>query len=325
MQEAKYYKKLENKNIQCLLCPHKCKIPLNKEGLCRGRKNINGILISQNYGKYVSLSMDPIEKKPLYHFHPGKMILSLCPNGCNFNCKFCQNWTISQKKVKTYSLSPEETVNLAFKYHSFGICYTYTEPLIWYDYLLDTAKLAYKKKIKNVLVTNGYINPSPLEELLPYISAMNIDLKSMKETFYKEICNGHLQPVLDTIKIASTKCHIEITNLVIPGLNDTDEDFKKITDFIFKVNPFIPLHFSSYFPCYKLNINPTPFLTLKKAKNIASKKLSFVYIGNVTDEESNSTFCPQCKEKVITRKGYNIVDNTYNGKCRKCNIVIQIS
>lgn len=320
MIEAKYYEKLKDDKVKCKLCPRECIIAKEKKGFCKGRINFDGILYSQNYGKYASISIDPIEKKPLYHFYPGTQIISLCPQGCNLNCKFCQNWTISQKECLTESISPEQIIKLAFKQQSFGICYTYTEPLIWYDFLLDTAKLAHKNNLKNVLVTNGYINPEPLTELLPYIDAMNIDLKAMTENFYKNICKGSLQPVLDFIKISTQKCHIEITNLVIPSLNDKDEDFEKITDFIVKINPNIPLHFSRYFPNYKMNIPSTPINTLIRAKEIAQKKLVFVYLGNVT--EGNNTFCPKCNEKLIIRLGYNITNYTENGKCPKCKTII---
>ena len=227
--------------------------------------------------------MDPIEKKPLYHFHPREVILSMGTKGCNFGCIFCQNWHISQNP-DTYleDVTSEQIVQEAKRMRSVGVAYTYNEPFIWYEFVLDTAKLVKKEGLENVLVTNGYVNQAPLEEILPYIGAMNIDLKSMDEEFYRKICKGTLSPVLETIKRANQSCHIELTNLIIPTLNDTDEHFQKLTEWIFNnTGADTPLHFSRYFPCYELNLPSTPVDTLRRAREIAKKKLKHVYLGNV--------------------------------------------
>ncbi|MEA3561003.1 MAG: AmmeMemoRadiSam system radical SAM enzyme, partial [Candidatus Omnitrophota bacterium] len=243
----------------------------------------DGLLFSEIYNETTSVAMDPIEKKPLYHFHPGKSILSLGTRGCNFDCLFCQNWQISQNpRAYTKTITSREAVEQAKKLNSFGIAYTYNEPSIWYEFVLDTARLAKKEKLLNVLVTNGYINQDPLKELMPYIDALNVDFKSMDNNFYVKYCNGTLSPVLETIKTAFRFAHIELTNLIIPTLNDTRDDFIKLRDWIFEnLGPEVPLHFLRYFPCYKMDIAPTPLETLKTAKKIALEKLRYVYLGNV--------------------------------------------
>lgn len=284
MKEALYYKKLNNDSVQCLLCPKLCKIKEGKSGFCGARENIENKLFSNIYSRVSSLGMDPIEKKPLYHFYPGSLILSLGTTGCNFACPFCQNWQISQERnVPTHEMSPSEAVEKALERSSIGIAYTYSEPMIWYEYVMDTAKLAKEKGLKNVLVTNGYINENPLKELLPFIDAMNIDLKAFDEKFYKEICKGDLGTVLKTIKISSTSCHIEITNLVIPGFNDTTKYFENLVNWIVEnIGVDIPLHFSRYFPHYKMKTSSiTPIETLEQACEIAKRKLRYVYLGNI--------------------------------------------
>ena len=284
MKEALYYKKLNNDSVQCLLCPKLCKIKEGKSGFCGARENIGNKLFSNIYSRVSSMGMDPIEKKPLYHFYPGSLILSLGTIGCNFACPFCQNWQISQEhSVPTQNMSPSEAVEKALEKSSIGIAYTYSEPMIWYEYVMDTAKLAKEKGLKNVLVTNGYINEKPLKELLPFIDAMNIDLKAFDKKFYKEICKGDLETVLKTIKISSTSCHIEITNLVIPGFNDTTRHFENLVNWIKEnIGVDIPLHFSRYFPHYKMETSSiTPIETLEKAWEIAKRKLRYVYLGNI--------------------------------------------
>ncbi|MEA3328914.1 MAG: AmmeMemoRadiSam system radical SAM enzyme [Candidatus Omnitrophota bacterium] len=283
MKEALYYQKLEQGKVCCLLCPRKCVIASGKYGFCRVRKNIDGKLFSENYGRVSSIALDPIEKKPLYHFHPGKSILSLGTKGCNLSCLFCQNWQISQADdVDTRPISLEEIINQAKKVNSFGIAYTYNEPLTWYEFILQSARFAGKKGLKNVLVTNGFINQEPLKELIPYIDALNIDLKSIDDNFYVKYCGGTLKPVLETIKTASRFAHLELTNLIIPTLNDSRENFIKLRDWIFEnLGPGVPLHFSGYFPCYKMDIPPTPLKTLEMAREIALEKLRYVYLGNV--------------------------------------------
>ena len=325
MKEALYYQRIDDK-IKCLLCPKECLIAPGKRGFCRGRENIDGRLIALTYEECVSIAVDPIEKKPLYHFHPSSLILSCAPNGCNFGCPWCQNWTISQQETPTQRITSKEMVELALRKDSVGIAYTYTEPLIWYEYLLETTKLAREKGLANVLVTNGYINPAPLEELLPYIDAMNIDVKSMKESFYREYCKATLAPVLKTIERARRSCHVEITNLVIPTLNDSDRDFKRLIDWVEnKLGDDTPLHFSRYFPHYKLNIPPTPVTTLERARELAKEVLKYVYIGNILDPSANTTYCPKCKKALIVRDGYSISRMHLEGKkCQYCGEEINI-
>ncbi|MEA3453960.1 MAG: AmmeMemoRadiSam system radical SAM enzyme [Candidatus Caldatribacteriota bacterium] len=325
MKEALFYELIDKEKeiIKCLLCPKECVINEGKVGFCRARKNIEGKLYSLIYAKTSSVGFDPIEKKPLYHFLPGSSVLSLGTVGCNFACAFCQNWTISQaniKDVQVEELSPEKAIQLTLKNNSPAICYTYSEPLIWYEYVLDTAKLAKKNNLKNILVTNGFINREPLVKLLPFIDAMNIDLKSFRDSFYQKYCKGNLSSVLDTIELAKKYCHIEITNLIIPGLNDSDKEIKEMTDWISSLDPKIPLHFSRYFPCYKMKIPATPISTLYKARDIAQKKLKYVYVGNIWDEEANITYCANCKKILIKRAGNNIINVGLDkdGKCKFC-------
>ncbi|MFC1540849.1 AmmeMemoRadiSam system radical SAM enzyme [Candidatus Latescibacterota bacterium] len=317
--EASYYEKRENGGVKCLLCPNFCVIADGKSGTCRIRVNRGGTLYADAYGEVVSLSIDPIEKKPLYHFFPTKPILSTGPNGCNFRCGFCQNSTISQETVMTRTVTPENLAAMASENGSIGIAYTYTEPFIWFEYVRDTGALVHDRGLKNVLVTNGYVNEEPLRELLPIIDAMNVDVKSMKPEFYSKICGGKLEDVLRTVEIASVSCHIEITNLIITNYNDTDEDFTKLTDWIYSVNPSIPLHFSRYFPQYKFTEPQTPVETLRNAYKIAKSKLDYVFVGNISMEGTSDTVCPKCGNVLINRSYYSVdTGGICNGKCKYC-------
>ncbi|MCQ9207927.1 MAG: AmmeMemoRadiSam system radical SAM enzyme [Omnitrophica bacterium] len=269
--------------VRCLLCPHYCLLKKGQTGKCGVRKNEYGRLFSLVYGEATSIALDPIEKKPLYRFHPGSSILSLGTKGCNLKCPWCQNWSISQDlSSATQKITPREIVARAKQLDSLGIAYTYNEPFIWYEFVCDTAKLAHKEGLKNVLVTNGYVNQKPLEEIIDFIDAMNIDVKSMNEGFYQKHCQGKLAPVLNTAEFSTDKCHIEITNLIIPTLNDGKEDLERLVDWIAeKLGEDTPLHFSRYFPCYKIDIPPTSKEKLKTAEDIARKKLRYVYLGNL--------------------------------------------
>ena len=320
MKEAQFYKKLDNNAVQCQLCPQMCTIEEGKRGMCFGRMNKKGILYAENYGETISISMDPIEKKPLYHFYPGKEILSIGPNGCNLTCDFCQNYTISQQKAPTSSLKGEDLIALCKKYNSIGVAYTYTEPLIWYEYILDSAKILNEHDLKVVLVTNGFINPEPLKLLLPYIDAMNIDLKAFTNEFYKTYCSGRLEPVKNTIKIAASQTHLEITNLIITDLNDSRSEIEELVSFVAEVNKEIPLHFSRYFPVYKMNKPPTNPATLEMAYEIGKKKLRYVYVGNINLQNTNDTHCPNCNELLIRRAGYytSVAQIDKDNCCKKC-------
>jgi len=281
--EARYYEKLEGSKVHCRLCPTECVISDGARGACRARLNKSGILYSEIYGKITSAALDPVEKKPLYHYHPGEHIYSIGTKGCNFHCDFCQNWSIAQNlNAPTRDVTSEEMIASAKECGSFGIAYTYNEPFIWHEFVFDTAKLAKKSGLENVLVTNGYVNIKPLEDILPYIGAMNIDLKAFSDEFYMKICGGRLNKVLEVIKRSSRSCHVELTTLIVPGLNDSEEEMMKEVEWIKNnVGAATPLHISRYFPCYKMNLPPTPMETLERVRRVALNSLKYVYLGNV--------------------------------------------
>ena len=329
-REAKYYETLDGDKVKCTLCPHECILKEGQTGICRTRKNIKGILYTLAYGNPVAVHIDPIEKKPLTHFYPRSKAFSIATAGCNLSCKNCQNWEISQASpldLPSYNLSPEEIVELAQKNNCKSIAYTYTDPVAFYEYTLDTAKIARQKGIKNVLISAGFINPEPLEELAPYIDAANIDLKSFDDKIYKRLNAGRLQPVLDTLKIL--KKHgvwLEITNLIIPDWNDSEEMLEKMCHWLVE-NGFenYPLHFSRFHPTYKLPDTPsTPVSTLEKAIEIAKQKgIKYPLIGNVWGHKYESTFCPVCGNPVIERIGFEVKKiNISQGKCVFCNTKI---
>ena len=286
--ECRYYRKLEGGGVECQLCPHHCHITDGKTGICRSRRNDGGVLMSEVYGKPCALAIDPIEKKPLYHFHPGTTCLSLACTGCNFRCLNCQNHDISQiapNTVNHYELSPEEVVALCKKHKCPGIAYTYTEPLTYIEYIIDTARLAHEAGLWNILVTAGYVCQEPLADLLPYLDAANIDLKSFSDDIYMKVSGGHLQPVLDTIlAMHEAGVWVELTNLVIPGINDDMDMIRQMCRWIADNGMAEqPLHFSRFFPRFKMqDIPPTSIETLKAPKRIAEKEgIKHVYLGNV--------------------------------------------
>ena len=327
-KEAMFYKKLnkKDKSVQCELCPHHCVMDEGEIGRCHARQDQNGILRSLVFGKPCSLSLDPIEKKPLYHFLPGKKSLSIATAGCNLSCGYCQNWEISQcgpEKVNSFEVSPQEVIKEAKDSKAKIISYTYTEPTIFYEYMLEIAKLAKKAKIKNTTVTNGFIDPKPLERLCIYLDGSNIDLKSMDDEFYRRVCGARLAPVLAAIKLMKKKgVWIEITNLLIPGLNDSDKQIRELVDWVKKnLGVDTPVHFTAFYPTYKMtNLPPTSIETLKKARRIAlSKGMKYVYTGNLPDEEGNNTYCPKCKKPVIKRRFFEVIENKLKkGKCSNC-------
>lgn len=325
MKEALYYKHLKNKIVQCQLCPKFCTLKPGEFGNCNARKNIRGKLYSLVYAKPCAIAIDPIEKKPLFHFMPGSKVYSIGTTGCNLHCKFCQNWTTSQTRPDesiTHDLSPKQAVEEAINSGSKIIAYTYNEPIIFYEYVLDTAKLARKKGLKNIIVSNGFINQEPLKELIPYLDAANIDLKAFDNDFYKNICDAKPGPVLETIKtLHKNKVHLEITNLVIPTLNDNPKMINDMCEWIVKnIGKEVPLHFTAFYPCYKLTgIMPTQPKILINAGDIALKKgIKYVYVGNIAGMDSN-TNCPKCKKLLIQRNFYNITEsNIINGKCKFC-------
>lgn len=322
MHPALYWEKAENNKVQCRLCPQLCVIAEGRRGFCRVRANREGQLFTLNYGRCSSYGMDPIEKKPLYHFYPGHNIFSVGTVGCNLRCGFCQNWTIAHGDPETVEVSPELLVEAAAREKTngnIGIAYTYSEPLMWYEFVLDTARLAHAKGLKNVLVTNGFINPEPMEDLLPYIDAMNIDVKAFRDEYYNTTCAGELHPVKATVEKVFAKCHVEITTLLVTGLNDSEEEIGELADWLAGLSPDIPLHLSRYFPNYKMDLPPTPLETMERAREVAMRKLNYVYLGNVQDEKARNTYCPECGELLIKRSGYYTeVTNLTGGKCAKC-------
>lgn len=315
-----FYEKLAAGKVHCYLCPHNCNITPGKTGICRVRKNIEGKLYSINYAKVSSIAIDPIEKKPLYHFYPGSMILSVGSFGCNFRCKFCQNWQIAQQTdVFTRNIKPSELIDIAKNQKdNIGIAYTYNEPTIWYEYIFECMKLAKAKGLKNVLVTNGYIQEEPLEKLLPYVDAMNIDLKAFDEDFYKSLTTGSLLPVKNTIEKAVKYCHVEITTLMIPGLNDDNKKIADISKWLSSLRTDIPLHLTRYYPNYELDISPTPIKTIKRARKIAAKYLDYVFTGNIIDSEGSTTYCVDCKTPLILRSGFGVEKLIVDNRCKKC-------
>ena len=324
MREAMYYQ-LQGQNVMCSLCPKGCVIAEGQTGFCRVRKNIGNKLYAANYAACSSCALDPIEKKPLYHFYPGSLILSLGTWGCNFSCTFCQNWQIAQDTPSTESLMPDRAVEMAKQYESqgnIGIAYTYSEPSVWYEYVLDTAKAARLAGLKNVLVTNGFINREPLQELLPYIDALNIDVKAFNNAFYHTVCAGGLESVKQTVELAASVCHVEITALLVPGFNDEVTEIDKLAQWLAGIDRNIPLHFTRYFPNHKMDVPPTPESTMRTAQQIARQYLNYVYLGNLSSD-GGKTYCPQCSQLVIDRsKSYSyLVDHN---KCPQCGSVISI-
>ena len=325
--EAKFYTLLDDKIIVCNLCPHHCKIASGKRGICDVRYNSDGLLITENYGKVSSINIDPIEKKPLYHFFPGSVILSVGSVGCNLECEFCQNWEISQNGVynfpylKNYSIDEITNYALSNK-NNIGVAYTYNEPTVWFEYMLDIAVKINESKLKNVIVTNGYINEEPLNILINYIDAFSIDLKAFTEEFYKKITHSELKPVKDTLKLISkNNKHIEITNLIVTGLNDDETAFEEMCKWIKnELGENTVLHLSRYFPHYKCSKPGTPLKTLTKLFDIASGHLNYVYLGNVMSDSGSNTYCDKCRKILISRQGYQteIIGLENSGKCKFC-------
>jgi len=288
LQEAMFYEKLPNAQIHCRLCPHNCIILPKCTGFCGVRENREGTLFSLNYGRVSSLALDPVEKKPLRKFFPGSYLLSVGSVGCNLRCPFCQNYTIARVQLEdteTIFLKSEALVAKAVALKAqgnIGIAYTYNEPTVWYEYVYETAQLARSAGLCNVLVTNGYINREPLMQLLPYIDAMNIDLKAYQEDFYRHIVKGGLEEVKATITLAAKHCHVEVTTLIIPGLNDSVDDITALAQWLAGLSPDVPLHLSRFFPNYEMTDRPaTPVETLRALGEVAKGFLNNVYLGNI--------------------------------------------
>jgi pyruvate formate lyase activating enzyme len=334
MKEALFYSKLEGGKVRCLLCARRCFINPGKAGLCKARKNIGGTLYALTYGKPCAISTDPIEKKPLFHFLPGTFALSISARGCNFRCKFCQNYAISQieddspllqaEEMRDHrKVSPSEIVKAAKKEGAASIAYTYTEPTVFYEYALEIMKLAKAEGLKNIWVTNGYINKEPLRKMAKYLDAVNIDIKG-NEAVYKSLCLASQKPVLSTLKeFKKQGIWIELTILVIPGHNDSPKWVEEICRWIAEnLGEQTPLHLSRFFPSYRMGyVEPTPLATLESLHGIAKKSLKYVYIGNLPLEDYETTYCARCGHPVIKRSGYKIYFK--NPSCPKCGEKIE--
>lgn len=334
MKEAIFYKKLKDKKVKCTACNRYCIIPENSAGFCRVRKNLEGKLFLLVYNKTLTLTVDPIEKKPFFHFKPGSSCNSISTFGCNFSCKYCQNYSISQEFLASQidsvqETSPKQIIEDSLDKGVEGISYTYNEPTIFAEYALDTMKLAKKAGLYNVWVSNGYTSKEVFKKISPYLDANNIDLKGNKD-FYLKMCGGiDIEKVKENIERFSKKTHVEVTNLIIPGYNDSEKDLNDVCEFISSVDKEMPLHFSRFFPYYKMNdVSPTSIETLQKAKEIAKKhNLKYVYVGN-TPEESN-TYCPKCNNLLIERKGYStfklgLQQKQNKAYCKKCENKVPI-
>ena len=328
MKEALLYTKLEDNQLRCDLCAHRCLIQEGKRGICGVRENRGGVLYSLVYGKAIATHVDPIEKKPLFNFLPGSLSFSVATVGCNMTCLHCQNADISQAPRETgrimgEQITPEELVEAALQGGCRSIAYTYTEPTIFFEYALDTARLARTKGLKNIFVTNGYMTEEALKMIAPVLDGANVDLKSFRDDFYRDICGGRLQPVLDTIKrMHEQGIWLEVTTLIIPGHNDSDEELEAIGRFLSGISPDIPWHVSAFYPTYLLtSAPPTPAATLRRARKIGQAAgLRYVYTGNIPGDDGENTYCPNCGKIIIERTGYRVgAVNIRDGNCAFCS------
>ncbi len=331
MQEARCYRRSEDLVI-CELCPQECRLQEGQKSICGVRVVKDGRLFTTNYFLCAALNFDPIEKKPLYHFYPGWEILSLGTTGCNLHCQFCQNWSLAHgdRSADLQSLSSARLLEM-LRHRSpreqLGIAYTYNEPTVWYEFVLENSRFMAAQGYKNVLVTNGMINPAPLNELLPFIDGMNIDVKAFRDDFYRRYCRApSVQHVRRTVELALQACHVELTYLLIPTLNDDRAEIGRFVDWTASLNPEIPVHFSRFSPAHNLHLPPTPLQTMNQAYEQAREKLSYVYLGNVQDKERSSTFCPNCGNLLLLRSGYGLENRGLQGKnCSNCGYEIRIA
>ncbi len=327
MKEALLYEKLEDKKVKCHLCNHYCIIPDGKRGVCQVRENRGGILYSLVYEKLIAANVDPVEKKPFFHFLPGSLSFSIATVGCNFRCKHCQNWSISQMprdkgEIQGERVPPERIVMEALRTGCESISYTYTEPTVFFEYAYETSKLAKEKGLKNLFVTNGYMSKETLQLIAPYLDGANVDLKSANEAFYKEICGASLHPVLENIQtMRKLGIWVEVTTLVIPTLNDSEEELRTIARLLRDIEPSIPWHVTAFHPNYKLlHLPPTARSVLKRAREIGlSEGLKYVYSGNIPGDEGENTYCWNCHKILIRRWGFKVLENHIKeGKCPHC-------
>jgi pyruvate formate lyase activating enzyme len=330
-KEAMFFERLEQNVVHCHLCSHHCRIGEGKRGICGVRENIGGTLFSLVYGKVIASAVDPIEKKPLFHFLPSSRAYSIATVGCNFNCLNCQNYDISQmpkpfKPIYGEEVAAEAVVDAARLYKCASIAYTYTEPTIFFEYAYDVARLAKKEGIRNVFVSNGYLTEDALRVIAPYLDANNIDLKSFSDEYYRRVCGARLEPVLDSIKLhKELGIWIEITTLVIPSFNDSEDNFRNIAEFIRNLDENIPWHVTRFYPAYKLfNWQPTPIEVLEKARKIGLEAgLRYVYQGNIPGEGEN-TYCPNCGKVLIERRGYDVTKHVLeDSECPHCGMEVK--
>lgn len=330
-KEAILYEGVDDR-LRCLVCNRKCLIPEGGRGYCLTRENSDGRIYSLTYGEVSSAAVDSIEKKPLFHFHPGTLAYSLGSVGCNFRCRYCQNWSISQARIDEFPtryISPEEAVENALSASCRSIAWTYNEPTMWLEYTLDSAELARAEGLSTVYVTNGYMSREALDILGPLLDAANVDLKGMSETFYRELCDAKPGPVLENIiRMHDMGIHIEVTNLLIPGYNDSDDDIMALINFmVSEVGVRVPLHFTRFFPHYRMqDVPPTGADRLMRARDLALEAgMKYVYVGNLPGTDAENTYCPSCGEVVIRRNGY-ITDTSglADGRCRSCNSKIDV-
>jgi len=332
MKEALLYQKLGNNSVRCDLCAHRCVVHDGKAGICKVRENINGILYTKVYGRTIAQHIDPIEKKPLYHFYPGSKAYSIATPGCNFHCLFCQNWDISQLTGTGFQASgeeatPEQIVQDTEQTGCKSIAFTYTEPTIFFEYSYDIARLAHDTGVKNIYVSNGYMTSEMLEMIAPYLDAINIDLKAFQDKTYRRVMGARLQPVLDNLKkIKQMGIWLEVTSLIIPGINDDPKEIRGIANFIaIELGKDVPWHLSRFYPAYKMNdVPPTPLKSLQATKEIGLETgLNYVYIDNVESIDDSETKCPQCDSILIKRSHFGVIQNNIkNGQCPECNLKI---
>jgi len=333
MKEAMWYKKLSDERVRCDLCNHRCVINNGKRGICGVRENKEGTLFSLVYGKVIASHVDPIEKKPLFHFYPGSYSFSIATVGCNFKCTHCQNSDISQmpidnNRIMGQDILPEKIVELALRGDCQSISYTYTEPTVFMEYALDVAKIAKDKGLKNVYVTNGYMTEEVLNEVYPYMDAANVDLKGFTEEHYQNVCGARLKPVMDTIRLMKQLgVWVELTTLIIPTINDSEDDLRRLAEFIVSIGREIPWHVSRFHPTYKMNnLPPTPVRSVIKARQIGLEiGLRYVYTGNIQGGDGENTYCYNCGKSLIERRGYNIGQVHVKGsKCSFCGADVDI-
>ncbi|MCB0804339.1 MAG: AmmeMemoRadiSam system radical SAM enzyme [Bacteroidales bacterium] len=330
MKEALFYSR-ENNAVRCHLCPHNCLIAEGKRGICRVRKNVNGKLIAETFGQVSAIHFDPIEKKPLYHFFPGTTILSVGSIGCNLQCRYCQNWEISQSNCDDFGfeqqIAPDGIISKARSHPgNIGIAYTYNEPAIWFEFMLEIAHKAKEERLKNVMVTNGFINPDALRKTFEFIDAYSVDLKAFNEAFFKNLTHSRLQPVLEALKlIRISGKHLEVTNLIISNQNDDSDEFSRMVNWIAEnLGKETVLHISRYFPSFKLHDPPTSEAVMHRFYELAKEKLQYVYTGNMRTPMGQDTFCPDCGSVTITRRGYHteLKGVDASGNCRSCGFTI---